>query len=318
MSHFPVICMPHSLERAQNSLPPEIPFSEKPPDKPGDEPKQWDGTGIATQTVIAAIAAPIVSSVLSIPGWLLFLGAVGVIAYRAWWQYKNYPERKQVYRLQAARYAKELPGYKRRKRDHEEAQKIDVQKRLVPWRREQVRLALARTEPHDRSGSSAREGRSEPLLRNRLEQYFPGKIHANLTLQKPGYSYPYTPDIAYIDPSANLFIDIEVDEPYVYHTKQAIHHSMSEKDCNRNQFFVDKGWVVIRFSEQQVICHLDSCCKVVAQQIAQITADESIVSCLTNVPALPRQPHWTEAEATQMAVERVRDNYSRLCSKASI
>lgn len=314
MSHFPIICTPYSLERAQNSLPPEIPFPEKPPAKPGDEPKQWDGTGIAIQAAMAAITAPIISSVLPIPGWLLFLGAVGAIAYGTWQQYKNYPECKQAYRLQAAHYAKELPGYKRRKRNHEEAQKIDVQKRLVPWRREQTRLALARTEPHDGMGSSAREGKSEQVLRSRLKRYFPGKIHADLTFQIPGYSHPYTPDIAYIDPSISLSIDIEVDEPYVYHTKQAIHYSTSEKDYKRNRFFVDKGWVVIRFSEQQVVCHLDSCCKVVAQQIAQITADDSIMSRFTNVPELPQQPQWTEVEANQMAVERVRDNYSRLCS----
>ena len=314
MSHFPIVCMPYSLERAQDSLPPEIPFPEKPPANPGDEPKQWDGAVIAIQTAAAAIAAPIISSVLPIPVWLLFLGAVSAIAYGTWQQYKSYPDRKQVYRLQAAHYAKELPGYKRRKRNHEEEQKIEVQKRLVPWRREQTRLALARTEPHDGANSTAQEGRSERMFRDHLERYFPGKIHANLTLQIPSFSHPYTPDIAYIDRAIGLSIDIEVDEPYVYRTKQAIHYSMSEKDCKRNQFFVDKGWVVIRFSEQQVVCHPDSCCKVVAQKIAQITVDDSILSRFANIPDLPQQPQWTEVEANQMAIEKARDNYKMLCN----
>ncbi|MGI8935818.1 MAG: DUF559 domain-containing protein, partial [Phormidesmis sp.] len=109
-----------------------------------------------------------------------------------------------------------------------------------------------------------------------------------------------------------LHIDIEVDEPYVYHTKHAIHYDTSEKDYKRNQFFADKGWIVIRFSEQQVVCHPDSCCKTVAQKIAQVTGDRSTMSILVDIPELPQQKQWTETEAIQMAARRERDNYQTL------
>lgn len=314
MSYFPIICTPYSVELAQNSIPPKVSFPEKPPVKPGDEPKQWDNTIIVIQTVAAVVAAPVVSSILHIPVWLLFLGAIGAIAYGTWKQYKSYPDRKQAYRLQSARYVKELPSYQRRKHSHEEEQKIDVQKRTVPWRREQLRLVLSLTKPHDGANSSAREGKAEKAFRSHLKQFFPDKIYANLTLKIPGFSHPYTPDIAYIDRAIGLYIDIEVDEPYAYHTREVIHHDTSEKDFNRNQFFVNKGWIVIRFSEQQVICYPDSCCKLVAQKIAQIMVDDSILNRFANIPELPKQRQWTEAEASQMAVERARDNYQMLCS----
>lgn len=309
MSYFPIICMPYSLERAQDSLPHEIPFPGKAPIKPEGEPKKRSGAVIAIQAFTAAIVAPVIASILSISGWLLFLFAIGVIAYSAWRQRESYPDRQQAYQRQTEQYAKELPDYEREKFNYDEKQKVDAPKRIAQWRREQIQSALNETVPHDGENSSAWEGNAERVFRSHLKKYFPGKIHANLTHQIPDYSHPYTPDVAYIDLSTNLCIDIEVDEPYAYHNNKAIHYVTSEKDYKRNQFFVNRGWIVIRFSEQQVVCHPDSCCKIVAQEIAQITGDRSVMSILVNIPELPQQKQWTEAEAIQMAARKDRDNY---------
>lgn len=333
MSYFPIICKPYSFEKAQNSLPPDIPFSENPPielgDKPidrsGYQPKQVNGVDIARQTAIAAIFAPFVSSILHISGWLLFLCAVGAIAYIARIQYRNYPDRMKAYRLQVAKYDKaiqdyerrkhihdnEVQEYQRRKHIHDEKQEASAPRRISQWRHKQIVLALSKTVSHDGENSSAPEGRSELKFRSYLEQYFPGKTHKNLTCQIPGFPHPYTPDIAYIDPSTKLCIDIEIDEPY-YQNNKAIHYDTSETDYKRNQFFVGRGWIVIRFSEQQVVCYPDSCCKVVAQEIAKVTGDKSVTKAFVNVPDLPQQKQWTEAEALQMAARKERDNYSCL------
>ena len=157
--------------------------------------------------------------------------------------------------------------------------------------------------------SSAREGNAEGRFRSYLQQYFPDKTHVRLTLEIPNFPHPFTPDIAYIDQAINLYIDIEVDEPYVYHTGDATHHIGAWKDNNRNNFFNDKGWIVIRFSEQQVVSHPHSCCKTVAQVIAQIIGDNSILNQFVNIPDLQQQRRWTENEAIQMAQRRERDNY---------
>ncbi|PZO56618.1 MAG: hypothetical protein DCF15_08260 [Phormidesmis priestleyi] len=307
MKNFPIICIPSSLKHAQTSLPPDDPFPGKPPAKPENELQKlaW----VALQTSAAAIAASMISSILHIPGWLLFLGAVGVIAYRDWRQHESYHRCKK-------QYAEELSDYERKKLNHDEKQKTDAPKQIAQWRREQIQSVLNKTVPHDGENSLAKEGKAEGGFRSHLMKYFPGKIHANLTLQRLGCSYqrlgcsyPYTPDAAYIDRSVNLYIDIEVDEPYAYRDNQAIHCDTSEKDLERNQFFKDKGWIVIRFSEQQVVCYPARCCKTVAQQIAQITGDSSILSLFVNIPELPKQRQWTEAEAAQMAIERARDNY---------
>ncbi len=273
---------------------------------------------IAVGTAAAAIIAPILSPVLLVPGWLLSLAAIGAIAYIAQRQRKTYADRQQAYRRQAARYAKELPAYENRKRAHNKKQEATAPAQIVQWRREQIRTTLARTVPHDGEGSSAPEGRAEKAFRKRLELFFPGKIYANLTHQIPNYPHPYTPDIAYIDRSVHLYIDIEVDEPYVYRSKQATHYKHAGKDRRRNQFFVSKGWIVIRFSEQQVVCYPDSCGKAVAQIIARITENSSIMRQFADVPDLQKQQQWTEEEAVQMAVRKERNRYKRNCKVRSL
>jgi very-short-patch-repair endonuclease len=45
-------------------------------------------------------------------------------------------------------------------------------------------------------------------------------------------------------------------------------------DDRRNQFFLDRGCVSIRFAEEQIIKHPHSCAAAIAQLIANITNDK--------------------------------------------
>ena len=120
----------------------------------------------------------------------------------------------------------------------------------------------------------------------------------------------YTPDFAYIDERLNLHIDIEIDEPYVYHSGKPTHYLYAGKDRKRNDFFNDRGWIVIRFSEEQVARYPHSCCKTIARQIAEITRETSILNRFDNISDLQQQRQWTEAEAREMAERRIRDRYA--------
>lgn len=72
--------------------------------------------------------------------------------------------------------------------------------------------------------------------------------------------------------TSSLSIDIEIDEPYVGNTK-APHHCIDQgKDDIRNEFFTNGNWVVIRFSEKQVVKYPRSCCKVIASVVARVAA----------------------------------------------
>ncbi|MDX2239746.1 MAG: DUF559 domain-containing protein [Leptolyngbyaceae cyanobacterium bins.302] len=155
----------------------------------------------------------------------------------------------------------------------------------------------------------APKGHSESQFERDLWQYFPAKIHTGLMLPRPGYDQPYVPDFAYIDSILNLHIDIEVDEPYSHDTRQPLHYLGSTKDELRNQFFLEAGWVVIRFSERQVVKLPMSCCKTIASTIASITQDNAIMVPFRQVPTLKPELRWSLAEAQQMAEIAQREQY---------
>ncbi|TVQ44179.1 MAG: DUF559 domain-containing protein [Gloeocapsa sp. DLM2.Bin57] len=121
--------------------------------------------------------------------------------------------------------------------------------------------------------SQARVGKLDMSLRDAIENKLNNLIDIEVTLMPdnkglsiPGYDYPYTPDIPLkvISKINNqeLFIDIEIDEPWFinkYQEKETCHTLGDNKQLNRDSFFNDNGWVVIRFSEKQVDQEIDQC-----------------------------------------------------------
>lgn len=62
----------------------------------------------------------------------------------------------------------------------------------------------------------------------------------------------YTPDFTYIDEDNGINIIIEIDEPYtvVNGNYKPIH--LKGQDDGRNQLFLENGWSIIRYAEEQV------------------------------------------------------------------
>lgn len=155
----------------------------------------------------------------------------------------------------------------------------------------------------------APKGHSETQFERDLWQYFPNKIHTGLMMPRPGFDQPYVPDFAHIDPATHLHIDIEVDEPYTYDTRQPLHYLDSEKDKHRNQFFLEAGWIVIRFSEAQVVKTPLSCCKAIASTIASITQDNTLMNLFRQVPTLKPEQRWSYEEAQRLIETTHREQY---------
>jgi hypothetical protein len=124
----------------------------------------------------------------------------------------------------------------------------------------------------------------------------------------------YTPDFAYVDHENNrISIDIEIDEPYTprqYPNNSPLKttHCIGQDD-NRNYFFQERDWYVIRFSERQILIHPESCCKVIAQQICKFTGDDALLREFDNIPDLQPEPLWTKNDAINKANRRERLNY---------
>lgn len=119
------------------------------------------------------------------------------------------------------------------------------------------------------------------------------------------YNISYYPDFVYHD-ETGLFIAIEVDEPYDEKHGKPMH--CVGKDDDRNNFFVENRWAVIRFSEEQVIKWPELCCKEIALLVYSINKINYPVKDFTD--ALPKQKKWTEYEAKALASKTYAQEYA--------
>lgn len=153
---------------------------------------------------------------------------------------------------QLKQYDKQLKAYKKLSAERIKRQQ-QYDKTITVYRKElqtKLKQSLLPT-----SYSTAQQGASEGRFRRYLDKYFPSQVHQGFEIIIPNSNFSYSTDFTYIDKSLNLYVDIEIDEPYYYKTKEPTHCSDQEKDKHRNAFFLENNWVVIRFAEEQkVVC----------------------------------------------------------------
>ena len=156
-------------------------------------------------------------------------------------------------------------------------------------------------------GSNAPKGRAEFDFYERLNHYFPGQILRDYKIVKY-VKYPYTPDLIFHRPDWNLYIDIEIDEPYTCsgRKRKTTHCIDIPKERERDDFFLHKNWIVIRFAEEQVIKFPKSCCKFIASVINKLTG-QTIPEDLKNTPRLKDVARWDTKKAKQMARGKYRN-----------
>jgi hypothetical protein len=115
-----------------------------------------------------------------------------------------------------------------------------------------------------RIGRSNQKGYKENDFFNQLKQNIVDIGVANdVHMVIPNFNKPYEPDIIMFDKSLNLYIDIEIDEPYDGYYRYPTHYINPEdevkQDNVRDLFFNESGWIVIRFTEKQVHCQTTEC-----------------------------------------------------------
>ena len=115
-----------------------------------------------------------------------------------------------------------------------------------------------------RTGRSNQKGYKENDFFNQLKQNIIGiELTNNVHMIIPNFNKPYEPDIVLFDKNLNLYIDIEIDEPYDGYYRYPTHFMNPEdeikQDNIRDLFFTESGWIVIRFTEKQVHCQAYEC-----------------------------------------------------------
>ena len=81
------------------------------------------------------------------------------------------------------------------------------------------------------------------------------------------------------------------------------------KDDYRNRFFVEAGWVVIRFCEEQVVSQPHRCCRFIGNVLAQITKQPAIAQPFADIPPLTPVRQWSKSRAKSLRRQGYRQGY---------
>ena len=147
-------------------------------------------------------------------------------------------------------------------------------------------------------------GRSENLLFELLMEKYPKYVKIDMQVGQ------YFPDICIIIPQGNITlddvcIDIEIDEPYAFGTKEETHY-IGCGDEIRNDFFNENGWYVIRFTEEQVLSDVKICLDIISNLIIFLenrTLDPnktfSYLFCKRNQI---KRERWSKEQARMLAI----------------
>ncbi len=118
---------------------------------------------------------------------------------------------------------------------------------------------------------------------------------------------PYEPDFVLSSEkdSKNIFINIEIDEPYDGWMRTPT-HCIGENDL-RDEFFTKRGWIVIRFAEIQIHLEPQKCCAYIAKVIHSV--DSTFNSDLLNETNPKENFQWDNLQAKKWASQKYREEY---------
>jgi hypothetical protein len=160
-----------------------------------------------------------------------------------------------------------------------------------------------------RLGRTNQRGYKEKEFSHLLKLHLTGlEVTDNVHMVIPHFKRPYEPDIVLFDKHRNLYIDIEIDEPYDGLYRFPTHcikfEESFKQDDIRDLFFNESGWIVIRFTEKQVHLQSHECIDYIKNIIASISdmGFAMQANCET-------ENQWDENQCIQWQKSNYREKY---------
>ncbi|WP_163377805.1 hypothetical protein [Cyclobacterium sp. SYSU L10401] len=160
---------------------------------------------------------------------------------------------------------------------------------------------------------NSKTGFTESFFEQKLQKYFKSHILKDVVIND-GRKFPYQPDYVFHYAEHNLFIDIEIDEPYAYISKKPIHID----DEKRNDYFLNKGWSIIRFAEIQITKYPELCCKIISEHIRNLTGENIWIEGFHELDELNIVKAWDFYEASTMATDSYRQTYLKFLKTINV
>ena len=220
-------------------------------------------------------------------------------------QYKN---EVREYNEALLKYNEARENYAKKKRNYDDAVKeITSDKYIKKWRREEMDKLLGfRIKPkyEDCNGEVVKKGRLDDYFANRLMHY--GYEVVENKKIPVGNTY-YYPDV--LVKIGNLYIDIEIDEPYAIDTGEPIHylleHMGDSVDFDRDFYLSSCGFEVIRFAEESVALHPKSCVSYINEVVKSIYDGKEVAYYNSDIEV----KRWSKEEAEEMSRNDYRNVY---------
>ena len=166
-------------------------------------------------------------------------------------------------------------------------------------------------------GTDYIKGKSHKFFLNHLIHHFGSKLNNskgilesltylnNYFTNKPTFFNPYVSDFAYVNDEIGLVLLIEIDEPYTLQNKEPIHLN----DNDRNTFFLELNWVIIRFSEEQVLVYANECCNLISELILKFEKPSNKDMLINSLPFIER---WNDFNIYRLINSNYRENYLKM------
>lgn len=159
-------------------------------------------------------------------------------------------------------------------------------------------------------GRTNKLGHTEKSFFNKLNLYFSSdfKVYNDRhVLHKNNYT-AYEPDFLLINEKngKNIFINIEIDEPYDGISRVPTHEL--NRDIYRDLFFTNRGYIVIRFTEKQIFEEAKGCCVYISNVIKSIDPNyKNNELNYSSENTIHKQ--WDSLQSKKWALEKFRENY---------
>lgn len=217
----------------------------------------------------------------------------------------TYPSLLKKYNAEKDKYLVEKGEYDNCRAQVHSEEKITQfrSESISKYRREREAPIFSSREMSD----NVQKGISEDYFYNLLKKEFDVKRNIRI----PAGECFYYPDILLVHDG--LYVDIEIDEPYVGNEKSVIHYLngndyyiLPSVDHYRNEYLSDNGWEIIRFSEEQVFLFPKECVCFVKYFLNTIGSGKTPG---TEINMYFYNPKWTKDYAQQLANNDYRNSY---------
>ena len=227
---------------------------------------------------------------------------------------KQYELKVQEFKNAIKEYDEDCEEYVKIKRSYNDVvDEMSSDKYIMKWRQEQVGKWLRnRIKPEFKglNGDIVKKGRLDDYFANEL-MLAGYEVVKNVKI--PVGNTFYYPDV--LVKMENLYIDIEIDEPYSKDNGEPIHYMDDNGDSidfNRDSYFSELGFEVIRFAEESVALHLKACMEYIDEVVNAIQAGKVVSFYNADIEV----KRWNMEEAKEMSKKSYRDSYLSVLNEA--